>query len=68
MTNQQLLTAVEAAIAGTLERGVASYQVAGRALSTFNLKELVELRTQLLFAVARETGGGCSVAQFRRPD
>jgi hypothetical protein len=48
------LTLVESAIAGQLPAGMASYQIAGRAITKIPIKELWELRDKLRAEIAAE--------------
>lgn len=48
------LTLVESAISGQLPAGMASYQLAGRAITKIPIQELMKLRQQLREEVATE--------------
>lgn len=50
---EKTLPLVESAIAGRFPGGIASYQIAGRALSKIPLPELLQLRTMLLNQIAQ---------------
>ena len=55
---EKTLAVVEAAIAGNLTGGIQSYQIAGRAVSKYNLLELTQLRGRLRAAVWRQHNPG----------
>jgi hypothetical protein len=55
---ERTLAVVEAAISGNLSGGIQSYQIAGRAVSKYNLKELTDLRGLLRAAVWRQQNPG----------
>jgi len=59
------LAAIEAAIAGTLTRGMASYQLAGRAITSFSLTELMDFRDRLRNEVATEQARDTGVSSVK---
>lgn len=67
LTNQQILDALEAAIAAILDGGVVSYQINGRIATMLDLAALMKQRQEMLAAVDREKNGAFAVALFRRP-
>lgn len=68
--DEKLLTVVEAAINKTLPAGMESYSIAGRAVKYYSLKELMELRGQLVARIAQQRGKGAGrtlLAEFGNP-
>jgi hypothetical protein len=55
---EKTLAVIEAAIAGNLTGGIQSYQIAGRAVSKYNLVELTQLRGRFRAAVWRQQNPG----------
>ena len=56
MSDAELLVLLDAAIAGTLGRGAASYSIGGRSVQSFSLAELIAERQKVKTRIARATG------------
>lgn len=61
---EKTLAVVEAALSGQLTTGMASYQIAGRAVSKIPIADLRALRADLRAALARRRRGGSAMQTF----
>jgi hypothetical protein len=52
------LAAIKAYLSGSLATGIQSYQIAGRAVSSYTLAEITKLQAQLQAVVNRQRSGG----------
>lgn len=63
VTNRTLLSEVESAISKLLSGAIQEYYIGGRRITYLNVKDLMEIRDRLRFAVALEESGGSMEAQ-----
>jgi rubrerythrin len=66
MTDEQLLAAIEQAIAGN-PTGITQYTVNGRSVTRMSLADLLKARAEIETRLARRRGGMFAVARPRRP-
>ena len=67
-TDAQILEAIREALYGTLSRNAKAITIGGRSLTSFSLKELMDLEKQFQTRVAEAAGAGQSaVVKFRKP-
>ncbi|HUX15886.1 MAG TPA: hypothetical protein VMW52_05400 [Phycisphaerae bacterium] len=67
-TDAEMVSAIKAALKGTIDGNVASYAVAGRSLTRMTPRQLMEALTWFEARVARAAGtAGPAVARFREP-
>ena len=68
MTDAELLTAIESALSGTLDRNAASISINGRSITSLSFKELMDARDNVKAKIAKAAGSGrAAVVRFRNP-